>query len=326
MIGRVMNRPFTYLSALLASLLLIASGPAAGGNFAIAPSEAERRLGQDSFEILETKRTASGVAGAQKWKLQYRDGLVLKAKWKAAPDYSADGWNNSPRREIAPYEIQKWFLDEKDYVVPTSEVRCIPLAVYREKVDPAAKPTLRGTNCVFGVLSLWLQDVEEPAEIWHPELFEQGGYYRESIAAVDVLTLLIGHQDGRPANFLWSTDGRHHVFSIDNGISFHAFPFNPLVKNWNNIRVPALSKKVVERLDRVGPEQIAALAVLRHLEPDADGILKVKPAPENLGPDQGNRVTRSALQLGLSQSELREIEERIGRLLHRVETGEIPLF
>jgi hypothetical protein len=325
MIGPVMHRTVIRLSLVLAGCLLV-SGAAAAGSFPMSPSEAERRLGHEPFEILEAKRTASGVAGAQKWKLRFGDGKVLKAKWKAAPPYSGDGWNNSPRREIAPYEIQKWFLDEADYIVPTSEVRCIPLAVYHEKVDPEAHATFRGTNCVFGVLSMWLQDVEEPAQIWHPEMFEQGGYYRFSIAAVDVLTLLIGHQDGRPANFLWSTDGRHQVFSIDNGISFHAFPFNPLVKNWDGIRVPALPRKVIERLDHVGPKEINDLAVLRHLELDADGVLRVKKATENLDPDKGSRVGRGVLQIGLRRSEILEIEERIGFLLHQAESGAIPLF
>jgi len=310
----------------LSVALLLLAAPALAGSFPMSPSEAERRLGLEPFDILETERTASGVAGAQKWKLRFRDGTVMKAKWKAAPLYSADGWNNSPRREIAPYEIQKWFLDEEDYIVPTSEVRCIPLDVYRAKVDADARPTIRGTSCVFGVLSMWLRDVEEPAKIWHPELFEQGGYYRYSIAAVDVLTLLIGHQDGRPANFLWSTDDRHQVFSIDNGISFHAFPSNPLVRNWDGIRVPALPREILERLDRVSPEQIAALGVLRQLEPDENGVLMVTEPGPNLDPGEGSRIARGAFQIGLRRSELREIEERIGHLLHRAESGELSTF
>jgi len=308
-----------------AAILLLA-GAATAGSFPIRPSEAERRLAGQPFEIVEAEPTASGVAGAQKWKVRFPDGQVLKLKWKAAPRYTADGWNNSPRREIAPYEIQKWFLDEPDYIVPPAEVRCIPLALYRAEVDASAKATIRGTSCVFGVLSLWLRDVEEPAEIWHPEMFDRQSYYSRSIAAVDVLTLLIGHQDGRPANFLWSTDGRHHVYSIDNGISFHAFPFNPLVRNWNDIRVPALPREIVRRLAAVGPDQIEALAVLRQLEPDADRVLKLVPATENLDPDEGSRIGRSAFQIGLRQSELREIEERIHWLVQQTESGEIPLF
>lgn len=325
MIGSAMKPVFAYLSLCVAACLPIVPVVASAGNYVIAPSEAERRLGGEPFEILEAKRTASGVAGAQRWKLRFADGVEIKAKWKAAPRYLADGWNNSPRREIAAYEIQKWFLDEPDYIVPPSEVRCMPLAQMR-KIDPAARPTILGTECVYGVLSLWLQDVEEPEEIWLPELFEQAGYYRYSIAAVDVLTLLIGHQDGRPANFLWSKDDRRQVFSIDNGISFHAFPYNFLVRNWNDLRVPALPRRMLERLDRVGPEQTAALGVMRHLEPDANGILRVTDADANLDPERGTRLRGTTLQFGLSRREIHEVEERLGRLLWMAESGEIPLF
>jgi len=313
-------------SVLVAGFLLVLVGTArAGENFAISPGEAERRLGQEPFEIIEAKRTASGVAGAQRWRLRYRDGPVVKAKWKAAPNYMADGWNNSPRREIAAYEIQKWFLDPQDYVVPPSEVRCIPLAAYRE-VEPDARPTLRGIDCVYGVLALWLENVEEPPEIWHPQLFEQGGYYRFSIAATNVLTFLIGHRDGRPANFLWSTGESRHVYSIDNGISFHAFPYNFLVKNWNGIRVPALPRTIIERLARVSPEQIRGLAILRHLEADSAGVLQVKQASENLDPGEGTRLAGTTLQFGLRAKEVKEVEERIRKLVQQAESGLLPLF
>lgn len=319
-----MIRRITCLTILLASPLLVSV--ASAGSFPLAPSEAERRLAHQPFEILEAKRTASGVAGAQKWTVKFPDGLVMKLKWKAAPHFTADSWNNSPRREIAPYEIQKWFLDEKDYVVPTSEVRCIPLDFYRKEVDASAKPTIRGTKCVFGVLSMWLQDVEEPPEIWHPEMFDQKNYYSYSIAAVDVLTLLIGHQDGRPANFLWSTDGDHHVFSIDNGISFDAFPFNPLVRNWNDIRVPALPREIIRRLGAVKPEQIDALAVLRQLELDGNGVLQLTAPTKNLDPDEGTRIGRKIFQIGLRSSELGEIRDRIAYLQRETESGNLPLF
>lgn len=310
MIGPAMKHHVNQLAILVASLLLVPAASVAAANFAISPAEAERRLGQESFEILEAKKTASGVAGAQKWKLRFRDGKEVKVKWKAAPSYLADGWNNSPRREIVAYEIQKWFLDPADYIVPTSEVRCIPLASYRA-IEQDAKPTLRRTDCVYGVLSLWLENVEEPPEIWHPELFEQGGDYRFSIAAMNVLTFLIGHQDGRPANFSWSTDAER---------------YNILVKNRNGIRVPASTRKLIERLGRVTPEQIRGLAILRHLEPDAAGVLRVKQASENLAPGDGTRLAGTTLQFGLRSGEVKEVEQRLGKLLKQAESGQIALF
>jgi len=315
----------------VACLTLLAAGlyglpwvAGAEDNFSIPPGKAEDLFATGAFEILEARRTASGVAGAQRWKVRFDDGTEVKVKWKAAPPYTTDGWNNSPRREVAAYEIQKWFLDEADYIVPTTEVRCVPLTKF-ENVPGRATPTMRGTDCVYGVLSLWLQGVEEPDAIWHPELFEEGGYYRFSIAANDVLTFLIGHQDGRPANFLWATDD-HHVFSIDNGISFGAFPYNFLVRNWNSIRVPALPRRVVERLDRVGPEDVEALAVLRELRADPQGILRPVAPGENLDPGRGTRIGPGAVQFGLSDREVRDVKERLGEIVRRVESGEIAVF
>ena len=304
---RAMIRRITCLTILLASPLLVSV--ASAGSFPLAPSEAERRLAHQPFEILEAKRTASGVAGAQKWTVKFPDGLVMKLKWKAAPHFTADSWNNSPRREIAPYEIQKWFLDEKDYVVPTSEVRCIPIELYRKEVDASAEPTIRGTKCVFGVLSMWLQDVEEPPEIWHPEMFDQKNYYSYSIAAVDVLTLLIGHQDGRPANFLWSTDGDHH------GLPEEMYRC-----------VDDLPRDIVRRLGAVKPEQIDALGVLRQLELDANGVLQLTAPTKNLDPDEGTRIGRKIFQIGLRSSELGEIRDRIAYLQRETESGNLPLF
>lgn len=321
----VMTRFFAHLSLLLATALLASAGPVAAGNYSIPPGEAERRFATGSFEIMEAKRTASGVAGAQKWKLRFDDGKVVKAKWKEAPRYLTDGWNNSPWREIAAYELQKLFLEEGDYVVPPSELRCIPLTLYRT-IDSDARPTLKGTDCVYGVLSLWLQDVEEPAEVWQPDRFEQGGYYRRSIAAVDILTLLIAHKDGRPANFLWSNDDRRQVFSIDNGVSFHAFPSNPLVRNWNDMRVSALPRDMVDRLDRLSQRRLDGLAILRNLESDAAGILRPVKTTTNLDPEKSARVRGKQIQVGLSKRDLREVGERIGHLLRRVETGEIQTF
>lgn len=319
-----MMRLVACFSLLAAGWCALPWSAAAEDNFPIAPGKAETLFASGGFEILEAERTASGVAGAQKWKLRFDDGTLVKAKWKAAPPYTTDGWNNSPRREIAAYHIQKWFLDEDDYIVPPSEVRCVPLDQYR-RIAPRAEATMRGTDCVYGVLSLWLQGVEEPDEIWDEELFEEDEDYRESIAAMNVLTFLIGHQDGRPANFLWDADD-HHVFSIDNGISFGAFPYNFLVENWNSIRVPGIPAEVARRLDKVTPADIERLAILRELHADDEGVLRTVPPTINFDPDRGTRTRAGALQFGLSQREVGQVKERLTELLRRIESGELAVF
>ena len=73
--------------------------------------------------------------------------------------YKPEGWNNVPRKEAAAYQIQKWFLDPHEYVVPPTVTRCIRLEEFRV-VDPEPEPTADSGTCVFGASSLWIVDVE----------------------------------------------------------------------------------------------------------------------------------------------------------------------
>src|SRR5690242_192165 len=57
------------------------------------------------------------------WRLLVEIPPVVRIKWKpAAP--GGDGYNHSPRRELAAYALQKLYLDEGDYVVPPTVARC----------------------------------------------------------------------------------------------------------------------------------------------------------------------------------------------------------
>jgi hypothetical protein len=46
----------------------------------------------------------------------------------------------------------------------------------------------------------------------------------------------------------------------------------------------------------------------------------------NLNPKEGIRVEGRMMQIGLRQKEIAQIEDRLNRLLQRIEAGEIPLF
>ena len=138
--------------------------PAPGNNWPVSPAEAEQLLGKAPLSFRQLKATDKGVAGAMKGAVTFpgrRGGLEVK--WKPLAPGHLDGWNNSPRKEVAAYEIQKWFLQPADYVVPTTVVRCIPLSEYR-RVRAKAQPTVAGTRCVLGTPALWLEDVDVPKE------------------------------------------------------------------------------------------------------------------------------------------------------------------
>lgn len=308
-------------------LALSARGQDVPANFPMHPLEAEKRMQYDAFEIVEAKRTESGVAGAQKMKLRFADGTEMKVKWKSAPTYTAEGWNNVPRKEVAAYVIQKWFLDPAEFVVPPTVTRCIPLEVFR-KVEPDAGPTRVGGDCVFGAFSQWLESVKPVDRVVDLELFAADPTYARTLADVNIVGYLIQHRDGRKSNFLVSSvPGEPRLFSVDNGISFDVRVFNWFVRNISTIRVPALPRASIERLRNLTFDEVMALGILGQFERDGAGGELLFVAPDrNFDPARGSRVVAGAFQFGLSDEEISGVWERLGRLLRNVNEGRIELF
>ena len=296
------------------------------GNIPLPGEELVERLGHGEFEIVSVKGAGGGIMGAKKLKLRFvEDGLELNVKWKQAPE-KGEGWNNSPRREIAAYEVQKLFLNREDYVVPGSVPRCVPLAVYAA-VETDPESNYPGADCVFGLLSIWLENVKKPADLLDLDRFRQDADYARSVGNLNVLTYLINHQDGRKNNFLISTvDSRPQLFSIDNGLAFSPTFRNVFIRHWNKIRVPALPRETIDRLRGVDKEDLAALGVIAQMEADKHGILRNVEPTQNRRPDKGTRQDPGALQLGLTQSEILAIEKRLAKLLERVDKGGVPVL
>jgi hypothetical protein len=222
--------------------------------------------------------------------------------------------------------VQQWFLDPRDYVVPTTAVRCIPLASYR-RVDRDAKPTLDGTTCVLGTLSLWLEHVTVPDPILDPDRFARDYRYAYHLSDFNVLAYLIRHRDGRAGNILVADDDTNRrVFAVDNGISFDGLVYNFLVPNWDELRVPAIRREVVEELRDVDEEDLAELGTLVELRADDRGVLRaVRPAPP-IDPTKGVRIEPGRVQMGLTTSEIEGVAARIRDLLQRVDRGTLAVF
>jgi hypothetical protein len=308
------------------ALPLTASAEDIPGNYPIHPLEAERRMRYEPFEILSAKRTEHGVAGAARLKVRFTsDGLELKMKWKSAPRYKPEGWNNVPRKEAAAYQIQKWFLYPHEYVVPPTVTRCIRLEEFRV-VDPEPRPTADSGTCVFGALSLWIVDVEVVKRVFDTELFQDDPIYARTLGDVNILGYLIEHRDGRKSNFLISTlPGGRRVYSIDNGISFGANLFNYFAKNTSRIRVAELPRISIDRLKQVSFNDVERLGVLGHYERDAEGHLVPMPPDANFDPAHGTRVRQDVFQFGLSREEVSDVWNRLGRLLADVNDGKIAV-
>lgn len=311
--------------------LPVAAAPAAGGGadrppgWPLPPQRLEALLATAPFQVARVDSRIGGVSGAVRLDVRFPgSGEQFPVKWKATPRGRADGWNNSPRKEIAAYEVQKLFLDPPDYVVPTSALRCIPLRDYWA-IRPRPVPTFEGVPCVLGLVSAWVSEVRADPLRLDPERFEKDPAYARELAHLNLLTYLVAHRDGRSGNFLESRLGPR-VYAVDNGISFGTLVYNFLVPNWDVLRVPALPRAAVDRLRGVGPEDLRALGVLAELHVDRLAGLGPAPPGPNLDPAHGVRRTPGVLQIGLTRHEIEGLRGRLEDLLARVDRGEIPLF
>ena len=295
------------------------------------------------FEILSDEPTGMSSMNSRKLELRYRGmspearrkiGIKkrirlkqpLTVKWKEAPDHDGDGWNNSPRREMAAYVIQRLFLDPDDYVVPPTTTRCIALPQY-QKIDDDPKPNIKPFQCAYGTVAAWVSHVDSPDHIYDAEKFKRDKRYAYHMANMNLLTYLINHQDALSFNFLLSNDPDNpRIFVVDNGLSLRPTWHNIFTNQWNRVRVPALPRKSIERLRNVTQDDLEGLGVLAQMNADAGGILHPVEPGENLGPKKGSRVTPNAIQIGLTTGEIEMIRKRLRKLLKKVDEGTWELF
>jgi hypothetical protein len=308
------------------------SGEAGGEDFPNWPEhplEAWELMTHGRFEVLSETGAGSGTTGAAKIEVRFLDAQKEFAfKAKEVPS-RLDGINNSPRKELATWEIQKLFLDPAQYNVPTHTVRCVALEEHR-KFHPHAKPTIPGTDCVLFVLAVWLENVTLPRVLYDDQRFLTEPQYAYHLANFNILSYLINLRDNRTGNVLVSSDdANRRVFAIDCGVAYGTAWFNwfyPPTFAWRQIRVAALPKQSIDRLRALGRDDLDALAVIVQLEPDGDGILRQAEPGLPFDAEQGARRLGTTVQFGLTEEEIDDLWERIEELVERVDAGEIPVF
>jgi hypothetical protein len=302
-------------------------GASSNRHWPVSPAMLEELLSKGRGSVLDREPIATGVTGVDRFTVYFPDlRRSVRIKWKAAPPGDADGWNNAPRKELAAYQIQKWFLDPTAYVVPTTVARCVRLEDYR-RLEAGAEPTFPGTDCVFGIQALWLEDVEVPDELYDEARFGREALYARHLANFNLFAYLIDDRDTRPANVLTAKDpSNRRVFSVDNGISFDSRLYNFFENEWKDIRVPALPRDSIDRLRSLTREHVESLGTVAQFRVDEEGMLRPERTQAPIDPERGVRFEDGVLQLGLTKGEIDGVWERIQKLLARVADGELPLF
>jgi hypothetical protein len=316
--------------------------PAPANNWSLPADRAEEILRSSPYEIHEVQGAGAGVTGARKvdllfefaeqeedevylWKID--DDVSLKVK--PFPSPTLDGWNNNPRKEIATYELQKIFLEPRDYVVPTTVARCAPIDRTASH-QASAKPTLEGTDCVLVMAALWLQNVTVPDVFFDEARFFSDPGYAYAYGVFNILTYLADHRDNRKGNFLVSKDDRFpRVYAIDNGIAFGSWIYNWFVPSsyaWREIVVPAVPRSAVDRLRNVRRADLERLSVVAEFHEDEDGSLEAALPGASLDPERPVNIGEGVVQIGLTDDEIDDVWERIEELIERVDEGELPVF
>jgi hypothetical protein len=317
--------------------------PGPSSNWSLPANRAEEILRSAPYEIRTVQGAGAGVTGARKVDLLFEfaeqeedevylweidDGVSLKAK--PFPSPSLDGWNNNPRKEIAAYELQKIFLEPRDYVVPTTLARCVSVEGHTGYLPDDARPTLEGTNCMLYALSLWLENVTVPDVFYDEARFLSDPAYAYAYGTFNILTHLSDHLDNRKGNFLVSKDDRFpRAYAIDNGIAFGSWIYNWFVPSsyaWRKIVVPAVPKSAVDRLRELQRSDLESLSVLAEFHKNEDGFLDAVPPGASLEPNRAVNISGGVVQIGLTESEIDDVWERIEELIERVDEGRLAAF
>lgn len=310
--------PFLFLG------LTVLPGSAQDGNILQPVDTIEARLEEGLFQVVDERGSRFEGDRTSRVALAFPDGEMMVVSWARAPR-GGEEFNNSPRYELAAYEIQKLFLDEPEYVVPPTVLRAFPREWYR-RLEADVPATLSQADAVVVELQYWLFSVTDE-EFWDPDRFEADTAYARNFGNFNILTYLIRHNDANVGNFLVSTiPDNPRVFSVDNGLAF-ASRVSDRGARWRNLRVDRVPAHTVERLRALTPEQLT-----RHMETLAqfrireDGEMVSTEITENLDRGRGIRVRDEVVQFGLTEREIDAVWRRIERLLSDVDRGRLKVF
>jgi hypothetical protein len=293
-------------------------------DFCMPAAQIERWLRSDDLSVTHAAIAEDGGAPLYKLRLEVPGGHAISVKFRRAPDdLDADG--NSPRRELAAYELQKLFLDARDYVVPPTVLACLPVKKYRTLI-----PDMKAhgdSRCAIGTMAYWVEGIT--SEDAYDELrWHRDRGYRYHLANLNVVALLSGHPRGLGDDFYVSEDPRRpRLFTVDNDVAFGGVvsPFRLVSSSWQELRIPAVPARTATRLERMDQASFDRLAVVGQLQ-WRDGTLVVVRPTAPLDASTGVRGRGDIIQLGLTADEIDDVRERLGALLGAIDAHEVETF
>lgn len=321
-------QPMRRLTSLFTTSLLLAlaaTAAAQDANITRPVAELEQLLAAEPLVITQAEISRPKIKSDVTLRAEISFGgappLGVKLR-KAEP--GADTFNNTPRYDLAAYQVQKLFLDSTEYVVPPTMLRMVPLADFA-KVSPGVARTFSAADQVLAVVQYWLSDIKVLKDVYSPEHFAADPVYARHIGQLNVFTYLIGHRDSNVGNFLiGKQEVGARVFAIDNGLAF-ASEDSDRGEIWKDMRVKRLPADSIERLRKVTPQLLAdRLGVLAQWQLEGGRYVPVATG-KNLAENQGVRRAGDQLQMGLTKSEIHEVYRLLTKLLERVDRGEISV-
>jgi hypothetical protein len=110
------------------------------------------------------------------------------------------------------------------------------------------------------------------------------------------------------------------VFSVDNGVAFSNEESNRGFY-WRDLQLDRYPAESIERLRHYSLEDLyERLGTVAEFEVRGGGFIQVPPT-ENLDPGDGVRTNDTRIQLGLTDSEIRNVHRRLTRLLEWIDDG-----
>jgi hypothetical protein len=284
----------------------------------------EHKLRYEDFKIIRSKAARFPGDEVKRLILLWPDASAFQVKLKKAPA-GGELVNNSPRYEIAAYEIQKLFLPESEYVVPPTIGRAMTMAEYvKRDIEIQCLPTF-GDSTVFCVLQYWLEKVSNE-DIYDKKRFRADSVYARHLGNMNIFSYLIRHNDSNKGNFLISTDPDNpRIFVPDNGLAFEARE-SRRGHFWRDIQVEKVPKRTIDRLRQIDKSDLeAALETVAQFEFRGHMLVPVE-VSRNIDPKKGVRVTSSTVQFGLTSEEIDDIHNRLVALLNKVDSGDLKTF